>query len=144
MDWVEVVGHLRARHQVGLATDTWVELWQRFREGSRAIRQQQTVRVAVCHGQIYYVIEAEVAVPAQARRTLCEVAELSIGTLVERGDSLVVQAQVPSSALSPATLDRILLAVAHEAMRLSLFVWQRLHAAAHQDSQPPASTRSAS
>jgi hypothetical protein len=143
MDWVEVVGHLRARHQVGLATDTWVELWQRFREGSRAIRQQQTVRVTVCHGQIYYVIEAEVAVPAQARRALCDSAELAIGQLVERGDALVAQVQVPSSALSPATLDRILLAVAQEAMRLSLFVWQRLSAAA-QDSQPPASTRSAS
>ena len=147
MDWDEVVGHLRARYQVGRATLTWVELWRSFREGSRAIRQQQTVRCAVYHGQTYYVIEAEVAAPVQARASLCAGAQLAIGTLVERGDALVAQAQVPSSALAPATLDRLLLAIGHEAMSLSLLVWQHLHAAATeeaQQSQPPASTRSAS
>ena len=143
MDWDEVVGHMRERHQVGHASGTWIELWQRFREGARAIRQHQTLRIIACHGQIYYVIEAEVAVPAQARAALCEHAELGTGFLVERGDALVVQVKVPSSALSPAALDRILHAVAREAIQLSLFVWQRLHAAAQQ-SQPPASTRSAS
>ena len=147
MDWDEVVGHVRARYQVGRSTLTWVELWRSFREGTRAIRQQQTVRCAVYHGQTYYVIEAEIAAPAQARSALCAGAQLAIGTLVERGDALVAQAQVPASALTPATLDRLLLMIGREAMSLSLLVWQHLHAAAAEDvqqSQPPASTRSAS
>src|SRR5262245_41956641 len=124
MDWDEVVGHLRARYQVGRATLTWVELWRSFREGTRAIKQQQTVRCGVQHGQSHYVIEAEVAAPAQARKLMCENAELSIGMLVERGDALIAQAQIPSSALTPATLDRLLLAIGREAMNLSLLVWQ--------------------
>ena len=126
MDWDEVVGHLRGRYQVGHATGAWVELWRRFREGKRAIRQQQTVRTAEFYGETYYVIEAEIAVPAPARGALCAVAQLSMGTLVERGDALVAQAQVPASALTPAALDRILLAIAGEAMQLSMLVWQRL------------------
>lgn len=130
MDWDEVVGHLRERHQVGQTTGTWIELWQRSREGARAIRQHETVRIAACHGQIYYVIEAEVAVPAQGRAALCEHAEVATGQLVERGDAVVVAVQIPASACSPAALDRLLYAVAYEAMQLSLFVWQRLHAAA--------------
>jgi hypothetical protein len=152
MDWDEVIVHLRARYQVGRATLTWVELWRSFREGARAIRQQQTVRCAVYHGQTYYVIEAEIAAPVGARPVLCASAELAIGTLVERGDALVAQAQLPASALTPSTLDRLLLGIGREAMSLSLLVWQHLHAAAEdapgparaQQSQPPASTRSAS
>src|SRR5436190_15579615 len=89
MDWDEVVAHLRAQYQVGHATRTWVELWRSFREGARAIRQQQTVRIAEYYGELYYVIEAEIAVPAHARTALCEAAELSMGTLVERRDALV-------------------------------------------------------
>src|SRR5262245_61437343 len=116
MDWDEVVGHLRARYQVGRATHTWVELWRSFREGTRAVRQQQTVRMAVYHGQTYYVIEADVAAPAQARAALCAGAQLEVGMLVERGDALVAQAQVPASALSPATLDRLLFATGREAL----------------------------
>jgi hypothetical protein len=130
MDWDEVVAHLRARYQVGHATRTWVELWRRFREGSRAIRQQQTVRTAELHGQTYYVIEAEIAVPAHARTALCTTAELSMGTLVERGDALVAHTQIPASALTPPALDLILLGIAREAMRLSMLVWRRLRAVA--------------
>jgi hypothetical protein len=126
MDWDEVVGHLRGRYQVGHATGTWVELWRSYREGRRAIRQQQTVRSAEFYGDTYYVIEAEIAVPAHGRGALCASAQLSMGTLVEHGDALVAHTQVPASALTPAALDRILLAIADEAMRLSMLVWQRL------------------
>jgi hypothetical protein len=130
MDWDEVVAHLRAQYRVGYGTGTWIELWRSFRDGGRAIRQQQTVRSIECYGQTYYVIEAEIAVPAHARSALCEAAELSMGTLVERGDALVAHTQIPGSALTPAALDLILLAIAREAMRLSMLVWQRLRAVA--------------
>jgi len=130
MDWDEVVTHLRASYRVGHATRTWIELWRSLRDGARAIRQQQTVRIAECHGETYYVIEAEIAVPAHARTALCEAAELSMGTLIDRGDALVAHTQIPGSALTPAALDLILTAIAREAMRLSMLVWQRLRAVA--------------
>jgi hypothetical protein len=128
MDWDEVVAHLRARHQVGLATGTWIELWRSFREGARRIRQQQTVRSAEFYGETYYVIEAEIAVPAHVRGALSATAKLAMGTLVDRADALVAHTQVPASALTPAALDRILLVIAEEAMRLSMHVWQRQRA----------------
>ncbi len=130
MEWDEVVEHLRARYQVGQATGAWIELWRSFREGPCAIRQQQTVRIAELHGETYYVIEAEIAAPAHARGVLCTSCQLAMGTLVERGDALVAHTQAPASALTPAALDRILLAIGHEAMRLSMLVWQGQRAAA--------------
>jgi hypothetical protein len=126
MDWDEVVGHLRGRYRVGQATESWIELWRSYREGRRAIRQQQTVRSVEFYGDTYYVVEAEIAVPTQARAALCASAQLSMGTLLERGDALVAHTQVPASALTPAALERILIAIANEAMRLSMLVWERL------------------
>jgi hypothetical protein len=125
MNWDEVIGHLRGQYQVGQATRAWVELWRSFREGNRGIRQQLIVRSAELFGDTYYVIEAEVAVPAQARAALCVSEQLSMGTLVERGDALVAHTQVPASAVTPSVLDRLLLSIAREAMRLSLLIWQR-------------------
>ena len=133
MDWDEVVAHLRARYEVGPGSRAdrraWVELWQSFRDGTRAIRQQQTVRSVECQGAAYCLIEAELAVPAAARAQLRASADLAMGTLVERNDALVAHLLVPASALTPAALDRLLLVNAREAMRLSMQVWQRQRSA---------------
>ncbi len=133
MEWDEVVEHLRARYRVGQVTGSWIELWRSFREGACAIRQQQMVRSAELHGETYYVIEAEIAAPAHARAVLCASYELAIGTLVDRGDALVAHAPVPASAVTPATLERVLRAIGHEAMRLSMLVWQGQRDAAAEE-----------
>lgn len=125
MLWEEIVSFLRAGYQVGQVTETWIELWQSFRDGPRAIRQQQTVRCVELCGEAYYELEAEIAVPLHARGPLCASAQLAMGTLVVRGDAIVAQARLPASAVTPAALELILSAIAREAMRLSLLVWER-------------------
>jgi hypothetical protein len=133
MQWEEIVAHLRGRYQVGSVTRTWVELWRSFRQGRSALRQQQTVRSFQQCGATYYAIEAEVGVPRHVRAALCETEQLSVGMLVDRPDALVAQTQLPASALTPETLDRLLFAIAHEAMRLSMAVWQRQRAESESD-----------
>jgi hypothetical protein len=125
MDWNELTKHLRAHYRVGQTTGTWIELWQSFREGQRAIRQHQRVQVSETCGATYYVFEAEVGVPVHARTLLCAWTQLEMGTLIDRGDALVVHTQVPASAMTPETLDRLLVANAREAMWLSMQLWRR-------------------
>lgn len=134
MQWDEIVAHMRGRYQVGSVTRTWVELWRSFRQGRSALRQQQTVRSFQLCGATYYAIEAEVGVPRQARAALCATEQLAVGMLVDRPDALVAQTQVPASALTPETLDRLLFAIANEAMRLSMQIWQRQRAESESES----------
>jgi hypothetical protein len=136
MDWSELIEHLRAHYRVGQTTRTSVELWQSFREGKRAIRQHQTVQRSETCGTTYYVIEAEVGVPVNARALLIAWTQLEMGTFVERGDTLVVHTQVPAPALTPEALDRFLVVIAREAMRLSMQMWRR-------QSEPAAAASSA-
>jgi hypothetical protein len=141
MEWTDLVEHLRGQHQVGHAEGQWIELWRSFRDGNRAIRQHQTVRAVEGHGETYFVIEAEIAAPLRARAALCAGPAPKIGRLLDRGGALVVHTQIPSSAVTHIVIDRLLVAVAREAIRLSMVVWQQqvvAHQAAQSAPQPAA------
>lgn len=141
MEWTDLVEHLRGQHQVGHVEGRWIELWRSFRDGNRAIRQHQTVRAVEGHGETYFVIEADVAAPLRARAALCAGPAPKIGRLIDRGGALVVHTQIPSSVVTHIVIDRLLAAVAREAIRLSMVVWQQQ--VATQQAAPQAVLRAA-
>lgn len=130
MRWIDVVNHLRAGYRVGQVTDRWLELWWRFRDGRLAIRQQQVVSTAELGGEAYLVVASEVGVPRRVRAAVCRRPRSGIGTLVEDGDRLELRLTLPARGLTPETLDRVLYAIAHEAVELSALSQERLLAPA--------------
>jgi hypothetical protein len=120
MQWIDVVNHLRARYRIGQVTDRWIELWWRFRDGKLAIRQQQVVWAAELGGVPYFVVASEVGVPRRLRAAVCRQPRVGIGTLVEDDDRLELRITLPAQGLMPETLDRVLYAIASEAVQLSV------------------------
>ncbi len=130
MQWTDVVSHLRAGHRIGQATDRWIELWWRFRDERLAIRQQQVLWTAELAGELYFVVASEVGVPRRVRAAVCRRPRIGIGTLVEDGERLELRITLPARGLTPETLDRVLYAIAHEAVQLSALSQERLPAPA--------------
>lgn len=124
MQWNEVVSHLRARHRVGQATDRWIELWWRFRDGTLAIRQQQTLSLLQVHGDTYFVVASELGVPRRARSALRAHPRTGPGSLVEDADRLELRLTLPALGLTPPSLERVLYAIALEAVQLSALAQQ--------------------
>jgi hypothetical protein len=119
MRWHELVGHVRAHHPIANATDQWIELCWRFPDPKVPLRQQQLLWPTEVNGDPYFVIASEVSMPRRARALAALNYRSSLGHLVEEGDNFQLRLALPARGLTPAMLDRLLQAVAHEAAQLS-------------------------